>query len=447
MKDHSAPKALSAYCERPLSGSVKIPGDKSISHRALIIGSLAIGETKIYGLLESADVLNTVEALRAFGVNIIKKGTLYWKVDGVGTGGFREPNQVIDFGNSGTSARLILGATATTPITATVSGDASLVKRPMDRVIRPLSLFGANFLSRRNGLLPLTIEGTDNPVPIEYKSPVASAQVKSAILLAGLNSPGRTIFWEPSLSRDHTEKMLIDFGGSVKTENIEGNSVTTLIGECELIGRKVFIPRDPSSAAFLIAAALLVTNSDVTIPNVSQNPTRNGFLKTLIEMGADISLNNHQNISGEQFVDINVKSGALRGVDVPPERATSMIDEYPILAVIAAAAEGKTRMFGLEELTVKESNRIAAMETGLRQCGIKVESGKDFMIVEGCDKSDILGGTKIVTHYDHRIAMSFLCLGLVAKDDITIDDSNSIFTSFPNFFDLMKEIGVQFKTK
>lgn len=426
-----------------LSGHVVVPGDKSISHRALILGALAVGETKIFGLLESADVLNTAKAMKAFGAEIKKNSDDSWSVFGFGVGGFSEPNRVIDCGNSGTSARLIMGAMSTTSVTATFSGDDSLVKRPMSRVLEPLKQFGARSVNRGNGLLPLTIEGAPDPISISYSSNISSAQVKSAVLLAGLNAPGTTVFHEPELSRDHTEKMLEAFGATVSYSKTKTGNTVSVVGYPELTPQNITVPQDPSSAAFPICAALIVEDSSIFLQNICQNPTRDGLIRTLMEMGANIEIKNSRQINGEIVADLVVSFSKLRGIDVPAERAVSMIDEYPILAVVAAFANGITTMRGIKELRVKESDRIAAMANGLKVSGVQVEEGEDYLKVHGRGFSSVAGGEKVQTFFDHRIAMSFLCLGLAAQKPITIDDARCVDTSFPSFFELMNNIGAK----
>ena len=445
MSDISNSNRAYSANSKPLLGIANIPGDKSISHRSLILGSLAVGETKIAGLLESTDVLNTAEAMRAFGSEVTKNKDNTWSVFGVGVGGFCEPDKVIDCGNSGTAIRLIMGAMSTSAITATFAGDHSLSKRPMGRVLKPLSLFGANFLSRGSGFLPITIRGSENPVSLEYSSPIPSAQVKSAILLGALNATGTTIFRESELSRDHTEKMLAAFGAEISIEIEEGSNTVELQGPVELSPQQIEIPADPSSAAFPICAALMVPDSRVIVPNVCQNPTRNGLIETLKEMGAKIEVQNARRLNGELVADLLVSSSNLVGVEVPAERAVSMIDEYPILAALAAVAEGTTVMHGLRELRVKESDRISTMATGLKSNGVRVKEGEDKLSVFGKGLGGVEGGAVVKTFFDHRIAMSFLCLGLASKKGITIDDYQSINTSFPTFFDLMSSLGAKMR--
>ena len=427
-----------------LTGVANVPGDKSISHRAIILGALTIGETIIDGLLESSDGLNTIKSMRLFGAKIAKNEVGSWSIFGFGVGGFEEPKSIIDCGNSGTAIRLMMGAIATSPITATFTGDSSLVQRPMKRILDPLSLFGSRHLSRKSGLLPLTLQGSSNPNPITYKSDIPSAQIKSAVLLAGLNSPGTTQYIEPEISRDHTEIMLKSFGVEISSEVIPEGVIISLIGQPELVPQKLVIPKDPSSAAFPLGAALMVQNSEVLIPNVGQNKTRIGLIKTLKEMGAKIEVNNFRGLQGEPVADLQIKFSILNGVNVPAERCVSMIDEYPILAVLAAQAYGKTTMYGLKELRVKESDRISAISKGLIVNGVEVEEGEDFLIIHGCGPGNVPGGGKVETFMDHRIAMAFLCLGMISKKPIEIDDISSVDTSFPTFFDLMNNLGGKF---
>jgi len=359
----------------------------------------------------------------------------------VGVGGFAEPDQVIDCGNSGTGVRLITGAMATSPISATFTGDASLVKRPMGRVTDPLALFGARAYGRKGGRLPMTVVGAAEPVPVSYALPVASAQVKSAVLLAGLNAPGETVVIEREPTRDHTERMLRGFGASLRIEDRPEGRAIILTGQPELQAQAVAVPRDPSSAAFPVCAALIVEGSDILVPGVSQNPTRNGLYATLVEMGADIAFQNPREEGGEPVADLRVRASALKGVEVPPERAASMIDEYPILAVVAACATGTTVMRGVKELRVKESDRIDAMARGLEACGVQVEEDTDTLIVHGMGPGGVPGGATCATHIDHRIAMSFLVLGLAAKAPVSVDDGTAIATSFPVFEGLMRGLG------
>ena len=440
MSAHGSPIPMTAHRSGPLSGVAQVPGDKSISHRALILGALAVGETRITGLLEGQDVLDTAEAMRAFGARVTRHGDGEWTVQGVGVGGFAEPAQVIDCGNSGTGVRLVMGAMATTPICATFTGDASLNKRPMGRVTDPLALFGARAAGRDGGRLPMTIVGAVDPVPVRYALPVASAQVKSAVLLAGLNAPGETLVIEAEATRDHTERMLRGFGANVRVEDTEEGRVITLTGRPELTGQTVAVPRDPSSAAFPVCAALIVPGSHITVPGVSRNPTRDGLYATLLEMGADIRFENIREEGGEPVADLHVRySPDLSGVETPPGRAASMIDEFPILSVVAAVSKGKTVMRGVSELRVKESDRIDAMARGLEACGVRVEEDDDTLIVHGMDA--VPGGAVTQSRLDHRIAMSFLVLGMVAQAPISVDDAGPIATSFPVFEPLMTGLG------
>ena len=441
MSGHGTAQPMTARKSGPLTGRAEVPGDKSISHRALIFGAMAVGETRITGLLEGQDVLDTAKAMRAFGAEVTRHGEGAWSVHGVGVGGFSEPVDVIDCGNSGTGVRLIMGCMATTAMTATFTGDASLRKRPMGRVTDPLSLFGARAYGRSGGRLPMTVVGAASPVPVRYATPVASAQVKSAVLLAGLNAPGETVVIEREATRDHSERMLIGFGAHVDVEKTRDGNVITLIGQPELRPQTVAVPRDPSSAAFPVCAALVVEGSDIFVPGVSQNLTRNGLYLTLVEMGADIVFENPREEGGEPVADLRVRFGPMTGIEVPPERAPSMIDEYPILSVVAAFAEGKTVMRGVRELRVKESDRIDAMARGLEACGVRIEEDEDTLIVHGMGPGAVPGGATCATHLDHRIAMSFLILGLASKQPVSVDDGSPITTSFPVFAPLMMGLG------
>lgn len=441
MTGHGAAEPLTAEAAGPLRGVAEIPGDKSVSHRALILGALAVGETRITGLLESEDVIRTAAAMRAFGAEVERDGGT-WVVHGVGVGGFREPEDVIDCGNAGTGVRLVMGAMATTPVAATFTGDASLRRRPMGRVLDPLALFGAQAVGRRGGLLPLTLVGAETALPVQYTLPVPSAQVKSAVLLAGLNAPGETVVIENEATRDHTERMLRGFGAEIAIEEAAEGRVIRLTGQPELVPQQVAVPRDPSSAAFPVAAALMVPGSELRVPQVAMNPTRAGLFDTLVEMGADIAFENRREEGGEPVADLVVRHGPLRGVEVPPERAVSMIDEYPVLAALAATADGRTVMRGIGELRVKECDRIDAMARGLEACGIRVEEGEDWMIVEG-RPGEVEGGATVATRLDHRIAMSFLCLGLATRKPVTVDDASPIATSFPGFVPLMRSLGAR----
>lgn len=426
----------------PLTGVAEVPGDKSISHRSLILGAMAVGETKITGLLEGEDVLDTARAMRALGAEVIDHGGGSWSVHGVGVGGFAEPDQVIDCGNSGTGVRLIMGAVATSPISVSFTGDASLNKRPMARVTDPLALFGAQAVGRSGGRLPMTLVGAQDPVPVHYVVPVPSAQVKSAVLLAGLNAPGKTVVVEQEATRDHSERMLAGFGAEITTENTDEGRVITLTGQPELQPQVIAVPRDPSSAAFPVCAALIVPGSDVLVPGIGLNPTRAGLFTTLRDMGADLTYENERTEGGEPVADLRARfSPDMKGIDVPPERAASMIDEYPILSVVAANAHGITMMRGVKELRVKESDRIDAMATGLRACGLAVEDGDDWWSVTGMGPGSVAGGATCASHLDHRIAMSFMVLGMAAKANVSVDDGTPIATSFPIFEPLMGRLG------
>lgn len=441
MSGHGQPIPMTARPGHPLAGTAEVPGDKSISHRSLILGALSVGETRVTGLLEGEDVLDTAEAMRAFGARVERvDGT--WVVQGVGVGGFAEPQDVIDCGNSGTGVRLIMGAMATTPVTATFTGDASLRGRPMGRVTEPLALFGTRAFGRQGGRLPMTVIGARDPVPVRYALPVPSAQVKSAILLAGLNAPGETVVIEREATRDHTERMLQGFGAELRVENTPEGRVITLLGQPELRPQVIAVPRDPSSAAFPVCAGLIVPGSEVLVPNIGLNPTRAGLFETLREMGADLAFESRREEGGEPVADLRARFGGdLRGVEVPPERAASMIDEYPILSVVAAFAQGPTVMRGVRELRVKESDRIDAMARALRLAGVEVKEGPDWFIVHGRGADGVEGGAVAQTRLDHRIAMSCLILGMAARRGMGIDDGSPIATSFPVFETLMGGLG------
>jgi 3-phosphoshikimate 1-carboxyvinyltransferase len=417
-----------------------VPGDKSISHRALMLGALAVGETRIEGLLEGEDVLRTAAAMRALGASAVREHDGTWRVRGRGIGGLQEPAEVLDLGNAGTGARLLMGLLATHPLTAFLTGDASLRGRPMARVAKPLQEMGARIVARDGCRLPLVVIGTAEPVPISYRLPVASAQVKSAVLLAGLNTRGETAVIEPEPTRDHTELMLRYFGVELRVEMTNLGRRTTIVGQPEISGRRLAVPADPSSAAFPLVAAALLPGSEVTLTGVGINPHRIGLIETLREMGADIALADQRREAGEPVADIRVGGHRLTGVDVPAARAPSMIDEYPVLAVAAAGAAGTTVMRGLGELRVKESDRLAAIAAGLRTCGVAVEDGPDSLVVHG-NGGRPRGGGRIVTHLDHRIAMAFLVLGSVAEQPVEIDDGSPIETSFPGFLPLMNGLG------
>lgn len=444
MSGHGDPIPTTSRRSGPLNGTAHVPGDKSISHRALILGALAVGETRISGLLQGQDVLDTAAAMRAFGADVADLGGGDWSVHGVGAGGFCEPDAVIDCGNSGTGVRLIMGAMATTPISATFTGDASLRSRPMGRITEPLASFGAHAYGRRGGRLPMTVVGAPDPVPVRYTLPVASAQVKSAVLLAGLNTMGQTVVIEHEPTRDHTERMLRGFGAELNVEDTKEGRVITLTGQPELRPQTITVPRDPSSAAFPVCAALIVEGSDVLVPNIGLNPTRAGLFTTLQEMGADLTFENPREEGGEPVADLRARfSPDMRGIEVPAARAPSMIDEFPILSVVAANAAGKTVMRGVKELRVKESDRIDAMARGLEANGVRVEEDEDTLIVHGMGAQGVPGGGRAATHLDHRIAMSFLCCGLAAQNPVSVDDAGPITTSFPIFEPLMAELGAQ----
>jgi 3-phosphoshikimate 1-carboxyvinyltransferase len=431
---------LTARRSAPISGRVRVPGDKSISHRALILGALATGRTRIRGLLEADDVMATARAVASLGAEVTQRDGVF-EVVGQGVGGLRAPDAPLDFGNSGTSSRLMFGVVAGHAMHATFTGDASLCRRPMGRVLNPLFTMGLR-VEGESDTLPLTVQGTDELVPIVYELPVPSAQVKSSILLAGLHAPGRTTVVEPLPTRDHTERMLGFFGAELKIEDRpDGTRAVSVCGDAELTGADVTVPGDPSSAAFLVAAALICPGSDLVIENVLMNPTRVGFFETLRAMGAEIEVLDMREAAGEPVGDLRVKASPLKGVAVPPERAPSMIDEYPMLAALAAFAEGETRMEGLAELKVKESDRLAATAAGLAACGVVVAVKGDDLIVRGTGR--VKGGGRVETHMDHRIAMAFLTLGLGAEEPVTVDDVSMIATSFPAFVPLMTGLGAQ----
>ncbi|MGA8587580.1 MAG: 3-phosphoshikimate 1-carboxyvinyltransferase [Roseiarcus sp.] len=438
-----AASPLSAVRARPLKGRVRPPGDKSISHRAFLFGLLACGETKVEGLLEGDDVLGTGKACEALGAVIERLGPGQWRIRGPGLGAILPPRETLDFGNAGTGARLMMGVVGGHGITATFDGDASLRKRPMRRILDPLRLMGAQVLSEADGgRCPIGLKGARDPAPIEYRTPVASAQIKSAVLLAGLNAPGATTVIEAQASRDHTEKMLAHFGAEViVAAEGEGRRVT-LVGRPELRPATVVVPADPSSAAFPIVAALIVPGSDIVVEGVMMNPLRTGLLKTLGEMGAHIEALDRRVEGGEEVADLRVRHGTLRGVDVPAARAPSMIDEYPILAVAAAFASGATRMRGLSELRVKESDRLAAVAAGLKAAGVDCAIDGDDLTVEGGRPR---GGGMVSTQMDHRIAMSFLVMGLASLEPMAVDDVAMIATSFPDFGPTMEQLGAKFR--
>ncbi len=436
--------ALIAHPSEALSGCLRLPGDKSISHRALILASLAQGQSQVRGLLESEDVMATAAALRLLGASIDRRPDETWLIEGPGLGALKEPTKVLDLGNSGTGIRLLMGVAAGHPLTAIFVGDASLQARPMERVAKPLRAMGARVLARQGCRLPLAISGGRSLRPISYRLPVASAQVKSAILLAGLSAAGETKVYEATPTRDHSEIMLRHFGANVKLETGEEGDCITLQGQSRLTACDIAVPADPSSAAFAMVAAACLPGSEVHIPGVGLNPRRIGLISTLEEMGAKIRVSNRHRVGGELVADLLVAGTALHGVEVPAERAPLMIDEYPILAVAAATAEGPTAMYGLAELRVKETDRLAAMASGLAACGVSVEEGKDSLIVLGAGGRP-KGGPKtaIPTYLDHRIAMSFLVLGTISQKAITIDDDGPIATSFPGFARLMNGLGAR----
>lgn len=432
---------LTARQSGPVQGRARVPGDKSISHRALILGALTVGETTVGGLLEGEDVLHTANAMRALGAHLERTGEQAWRIRGVGVAGFAQPVGPLDFGNSGTGCRLAIGAVAGSPVTVAFVGDESLRSRPMRRVLDPLEKMGARVLEVADGgRLPLTIRGAADPIPIIYEPPVASAQLKSAVLFAGLAAPGETVVIEAEATRDHTERLLKHFGAKItsKSHGEHGRRIV-LKGQPELEPANVLVPADPSSAAFPLVAALLAPGSELVLEAVMTNPLRTGLLTTLREMGASIEVVDKRDDGGEEIGDLRVRASALKGVDVPAERAPSMIDEYPILAVAASFAEGVTRMRGLQELRVKESDRLAATVDMLRANGVAAEIEGDDLIVQG--KGRPAGGAEVKTHMDHRIAMSALVMGLASENPVRIDDSAFIATSFPGFVELMRSIG------
>jgi 3-phosphoshikimate 1-carboxyvinyltransferase len=442
MTHQGAAQPATASRSGALSGRVRMPGDKSISHRSFMFGGLASGRTTITGLLEGEDVLRTGEAMKAMGATIVKDGDA-WLIDGVGNGCLMQPEAPLDFGNAGTGSRLTMGLVGTYDMETTFIGDASLSKRPMGRVLDPLRRMGVQVIEAAPGdRMPLTLRGPRQAAPIDYRVPMASAQVKSAVLLAGLNTPGITTVIEPVMTRDHTEKMLKGFGAHIEVETDgEGVRHIRVQGQTPLKGQPIAVPGDPSSAGFPLVAALIVPGSDVTIENVLMNPTRTGLILTLQEMGASIELVNPRNAGGEDVADLRVRASELKGVTVPAERAPSMIDEYPVLAVAAAFAEGETRMQGLDELRVKESDRLAAVARGLEANGVDCTEGHDWLTVRGRPGGKGLGGGIVATHLDHRIAMSFLIMGLASETPVTVDDATMIATSFPEFMGLMTGLG------
>jgi len=436
-----SPRPLTARKSPPLKGIAQVPGDKSISQRALILGALANGETRISGLLESGDVHSTAAALRGFGAQLTQDAPGRWRVTGTGVGNWKSPAAPLDFGNSGTGSRLVMGAMATTPITAVFTGDASLRSRPMARVVEPLLAFGVRYEGQGpKALMPLTLHGSKDAGAQTLTVATASAQVKSALLLAALNARGRSVITQASLTRDHSEKMLAAFGARISVASQPGDGeAITLEGPATLTGCPVEVPRDPSSAAFALVAALIVPGSGITLPGILLNPRRIGLIETLLEMGADIQIENKRKSGGEEIGDLVVRHCALKGVTVPAERAPSMIDEYPILAVAAAFAQGQTIMMGLEELRVKESDRLAAILAGLAANGVSARIDGDDLAVTGM--AQVPGGGTVTTHMDHRIAMSFLTMGLASQKPVTVDDAGMIATSFPEYQNLMQALG------
>lgn len=440
MTDQTAtPRSFSASV--PLKGQIAIPGDKSISHRALMLSALAVGTSRVTGLLEGHDVLATAAAMRAMGASIERRDDGEWRIDGVGVGGLLQPRQALDMGNSGTSTRLLMGLVASHPITATFIGDASLSARPMGRVIDPLGQMGADISASPGGRLPLMIRGLAPAVTLAYRLPMASAQVKSAVLLAGLNTPGITEVIEPVPTRDHSERMLRGFGADLTVETDgEGTRHIHIRGEAELKPQAIIVPGDPSSAAFFIVAALVVPGSDITIANVGLNATRAGLVEVVRQMGGDIELLNAREVGGEPVADVRVRHSTLTGIEVDPTVAPSMIDEFPILFIAAALAQGRTVTTGLDELRVKESDRLAVMAAGLRAIGARVEEREDGLIIDGSGGDPLPGGATVAGHLDHRICMSFAVAGLVSKAPVTIDDIAPVATSFPNFEALLAEL-------
>ncbi|KZE13672.1 MULTISPECIES: 3-phosphoshikimate 1-carboxyvinyltransferase [Sphingomonas] len=437
----ATPTPLSVAASGPLTGTAPVPGDKSISHRSLMLSALAVGTSRVTGLLEGEDVLATAAAMRAMGAVIERGGDGMWTIDGVGVGGLLQPATALEMGNSGTSTRLLMGLVSSHAITATFTGDASLSKRPMGRVIEPLSRMGAEFTASPGGRLPLMLRGIVPAVPIDYTLPVASAQVKSAILLAGLNTPGITRVVEPVPTRDHSERMLTGFGAKLTVEETPAGRVIELHGEAELQPQTIIVPGDPSSAAFPVVAALLVPGSHVTITNVGLNPTRAALFDVLRAMGGDITFENRREVGGEPVADLVVRASTLTGIDVDPAVAPAMIDEFPVLFVAAALAQGRTVTRGLEELRVKESDRITTMAEGLRAIGARVEETEDGLIIDGTGGDLLPGGGTVEAKLDHRIAMSFVVAGLVSRDPVTIDDMAPVATSFPTFTTLLRGLG------
>lgn len=452
MSDRGGVLRASPLSARPLKGGLKgrirVPGDKSISHRALILGAMAAGKTSVRNLLEGADVLATARALEAMGARITRLSPGHYEILGMGTLGLREPETVLDLGNAGTGVRLLFGAVAGNPIQATFTGDVSLSRRPMGRVLKPLVQMGAIANARENEYLPVTLKGAANILPLRYRLPVPSAQVKSAILLAGLGGRGDTIVIEPIATRDHTERMLKAFGAKIDIEEMpDGAKLIRLHGEAELKPVQIIVPSDPSSAAFIVVAALITEGSDVVVENVGLNAHRAGLFTTLKEMGADIAIENMREEGGEPIGDVHVRTSKLNGIDVPGARAPSMIDEYPILAVAASFAKGSSRMNGLNELKVKESDRLSATAAMLNAAGVQTQTGADWLSVEGCGSAGVQGGGIVLTALDHRIAMSGLVMGLATQKPLSIDDSSMIETSFPGFVETLESLGASFDAR
>ena len=445
--DSSAPRPRRFAAAGPLTGRIRVPGDKSISHRSIMLGALAVGRTRVTGLLEGEDVMSTAAAMRAMGARIERLDSGEWVIDGVGVGGLMQPRTALDMGNSGTSTRLLMGLVASHPITATFIGDASLSKRPMGRVIDPLSQMGADFTASPGGRLPLTLRGMAPAVPIAYRLPVASAQVKSAILLAALNTPGITSVIEPVPTRDHSERMLRGFGAELTVETAsDGTRTIHLTGEAELRPQTIEVPGDPSSAAFFVVAALLVPGSDLVIENVGLNPTRAALFGVLRDMGGSIEELDRRDVGGEPVADLRVRHSPLTGIAIDPAVVPSMVDEFPILFVAAALASGRTITTGLEELRVKESDRIAVMRAALELAGARVTETEDGLIIDGTGAEPLLGtpeGAEVATHLDHRIAMSMAVAGLASRAGVAVDDTRPIATSFPVFESLLTEASGQ----
>jgi 3-phosphoshikimate 1-carboxyvinyltransferase len=440
---HAPALPLRLSVSGPLSGRVRVPGDKSISHRSLMLSALAVGESKVEGLLEGEDVLATAAAMRAMGARIARSEDGLWTIHGVGVGGLLQPEQALDMGNSGTSTRLLLGLVASHAVTATFIGDASLSKRPMGRVIEPLSKMGAAFTPSPGGRLPLMVRGIVPAVPIEYRLPVASAQVKSAVLLAGLNTPGITRVIEPVPTRDHSERMLRGFGAELTVEEADGARIISITGEAELKPQHIVVPGDPSSAGFPVVAALIVPGSEIVVENVGLNPTRAGLYAVLRAMGGDIVFEKERLVGGEPVADLRVRASTLQGIEPDPSIVPSMVDEFPILFVACALAHGRSILRGLEELRVKESDRITVMADGLRAIGAQVEELEDGLIIDGTGGAPLPGGATVATHLDHRIAMSFAVASLAARAPVIVDDRSPIATSFPTFVPMMESLGAE----